>query len=170
MRTHIYKFLFLVTLGCANETSYKIEIREFSGNGYLNRTTNGNLVTKETGDSIKYLYTSDTLNYAFTFTKVKGEGDKLFYYNSELLFINKESLKIKGEEIEIEKYEFDDPTMSDEEASVFYIDNYGIISIKSDSWTRTTLFDRGQLEKDIFSELEKDTTGFYGYRPPPKQK
>lgn len=159
-----------MTVRCANESSHTIKIREFSGNGYLNRTTNGILITKETRDSIKYSYSSDTLNYDFIFTKIKSTDDKLLYYNTDLLFVDKKKLKIKGEEIEIEKYEFDDLTMYDEEASFFYTDNYGIVSIKSNAWTRTALFDKGgQLEKDIFAELKKDTSGFYGYRPPAKR-
>jgi hypothetical protein len=59
--------------------------------------------------------------------------------------------------------------MFDEEESIFFIDNYGVIAIKSNSWSYFVQFDKGgQPEKEIFKLLQQDTSGFYGYRPPPK--
>jgi hypothetical protein len=58
--------------------------------------------------------------------------------------------------------------MYDEEESIFYVDDYGVIAIKSNAWSYFIQFDKGgQVENDILNLLQQDTSGFYGYRPPP---
>ena len=170
MRTYIYIFILFAAFGCRRETSHTLKIREFSGNGYLNRTTKGVLATRRTRDSIIYVYSSDTLNYDYIFTKLKSEDRRLLYNNLDLLFIDSKILLIRGSKIKIDRFEFPEPTIPDGDASIYFVDNSGVISIVSDSGTNTILFDKGgQLDKDIFAELEKDTTGFYRYPPPRRQ-
>lgn len=125
------------------------------------------LITRESKDSITYTYSSDTLNYDYVFTKIKNDDKRLLYYNLDLLFIDSRIFQIGERKIIVYRFDYDDPTMFDEESSLFYIDNYGVISIKSEAWTHTTLFKKGeQLDNFILIELKKDTTGFYGYPAP----
>jgi len=167
MRTQLCILIFLATVSCTKETSDRLEIREFSGNGYLNRTTKGKLVTRQTNDSIIYSYSSDTLNYDYVFTKIKKEDKRLLYYNTDLLFIDRRIFEIGERDIIVDRFDYDDPTMSDEESSLFYVDNYGVISIQSEAWTHKTLFKKGeQFDNDLLLILESDTSGFYGYPPP----
>jgi hypothetical protein len=167
MRTQLFILIFLATVSCTKETSDTLEIREFSGNGYLNRTTKGKLVTRQTNDSIIYSYSSDTLNYDYVFTKIKKGDKRLLYYNTDLIFIDSKLFQIGEKEIIVDRFDYDDPTMSDEEASYFYVDNYGVISIQSEAWTHKTLFKKGeQLDSELLHLLESDTSGFYGYPPP----
>ena len=163
--------LTILTIGCTDSgTRQPIEIRHFTRLNELKETIKANLVTKVSKDSIQYSYLTDS-TIAFIIRINKNDKSRLTYYNFNTLLVDKHIFTINGQVTEILKYDYDEPSMFDEEASIYFIDTYGLIAIKGIAWSYFIHFDKGgQIEKEIFKLLQQDTSGFYGYRPPPKVK
>jgi hypothetical protein len=160
--------LTVLTISCTNQTRQPIEIRHFARVNELKRTIRANLVTKVSTDSIQYLYGSDS-TVVFVFKISKNDKRELTYFDFNAPLVDKKVLIANGQETEVLKYDYDEPNMFDEEESIFFIDSYGVIAIKGNSWPYVLQFDKGgQLEKEIFKLLQRDTSGFYGHRPPPR--
>ncbi len=158
----------LVTISCTNATRQPIEIRHFFRLDELKEEIEANLVTKVTKDSIEYSYLTDS-TVAFICKISKNEKSRLTYWNFNIPIADKKIFTINGREAEILKYDYNIPTMNDEEESIFFIDDYGVIVIKSNAWSYFIQFDKGgQAEKEIFKLLQQDTSGFYGYGPQPQ--
>ena len=58
-----------------------------------------------------------------------------------------------------------------EEESIYFNDNYGIVAIRGDVWGYFLEFNKGgQFEAELFKLLKKDTSGFYSFKIPPLPK
>jgi len=160
--------LTLLTIGCTDSgTRQPIEIRHFARLNELKETIKASLVTKMTKDSIHYTYLTDS-TIAFILKIDKNDKSVLTYFNFNAPLVDKRILLTNGKTTEIRKYDYNEPNMYDEEESIYFIDAYGVIAIKGNAWSYFIQFDKGgQAEKLIFEFLQKDTSGFYGYRPPP---
>ena len=160
----------LLTIGCTNnsETRQSIEIRHFARLNELKETLKADLVIKVSKDSIQYSYQTDS-TIVFFIRANKNDKNVLTYFDLNISLIEKKDFTANGQKTEILKYDYDRPNMFDEEESIYFIDNYGVIVIKGQAWSYFMHFDKGgQVEKEIFQLLQQDTSGFYGYGQRPK--
>jgi hypothetical protein len=164
----------ILIIGCNDKTTEHIEIRPFarryfSTGDQLNESIKATLIRSITRDSVRFSYTADSITFVF------GENTKnesmLVYFNSIIPFysivplVDKKVFLTDGQQIEIRKYVYDDPNIVDEEESIFFIEDYGVIAIQNNSKSYFLEFDKGG-ENQIFKLLQQDTSGFCGYRKP----
>ncbi len=128
------------------------------------------MVTKLTKDSIKYSYKSDSTIY-FVFRINRIDKSMLTYYNFNAPMVDKKIFVVSGQETEIRKYDYNMPEAADEEESIYFNDNYGVVAIRGDSWGYFLEFDKDeQFEAELFKLLQVDTSGFYNFKIPPMSK
>lgn len=90
---------------------------------------------------------------------------KLFNAGDTCPMIDYKEFCIKDTIYKVRKYEYDIEHSYDEESSIFYVDDYGIISIKSEEWLLCSFYDVANTE--LLGLLKRDTTGFYWKHIPP---
>jgi hypothetical protein len=169
-----YKFIVLLTtiltIGCADETRQQIEVRHFDRLFKLKEVMSVDLVTRFTKDSIMYSYKADS-TFEFVFKVNKNNKNMLTYFNFNAPMVDKKTFLISGQEMEIKKYDYDIHESADEEESIYFNDNYGIVAIRGDVWGYFLEFNKGgQFEAELFKLLKKDTSGFYNFKIPPLPK
>jgi len=95
-----------------------------------------------------------------------NDTTKIIYAGDTCPMIDYKEFCIKDTIYKVRKYEYDLEQSIDEESSIFYVDDYGIISIKSEAWLLWSFYDVANTE--LLGLLKRDTTGFYWkYIPPP---
>jgi len=159
-----------LTIGCTNETRQQIDIRHLDRFNKLKEIIKGDMVTKLTKDSIKYSYKSDSTIY-FVFRINRIDKSMLTYNNFNAPMVDKKIFQVSGQETEIRKYDYNIPEAADEEESIYFNDNYGVVAIRGDSWGYFIEFDKGeQFGAELFKLLQADTSGFYNFKIPPMSK
>lgn len=141
-----------------------IEICTFSYSGKLTGTHTSILLIEDLHEKVEYLYREkslpDTLN---NFLIVKYfQSDSLFtFFNDTCIFIGKRKYEHLDKMIEVKKYLLK-TDIADNQTAFYFIDDYGLILLKSIDWGNYLTFDRGLgFEHGIIMKIMGDTTDFF---------
>lgn len=98
-----------------------------------------------------------------------NSNNELLYNNIPCSFIEQSVFDIEGKKVHIDKYEFNDEKVIDEEALLFYNSQYGLLAAKSLYWSAIELY-QSKENSIILSRMQKDSTAFItplSLLPPP---
>lgn len=162
--------IIFVFLSCSKQASEKIELNEFRYGKFTGRKLINELTIYSTADSIEYIYKDTISSFPFNIKLSNSDYNALLYDNAIVPHISAKIFYINTDKIEVHRFDYDDPKAQDEEVSIFFLDKYGVIAIRNYAWGHDFYFDKeGQFDNDLFNLLQQDTSGFYGYRPPPRK-
>lgn len=115
-------------------------------------------------DLITHIYQlrSDTLEI---FNFFSNDTTRMIFDGDTCPLIGYKEFSINDTIYKVRKYEYDIEHSCDEESSVFYVVDYGIISIKSEAWLVMDFYDVANT--DLLGLLKRDATGFFWKNIPP---
>lgn len=111
------------------------------------------------GDFIDHIYKEQN-DIIKIFRFFANDTTKMIYAGDTCPMIDCKEFCINDTIFKIRKFEYDIEHSYDEECSIFYVDNYGVISIKSEAWAPLSSF-YDVANTELLGVLKRDTTGFY---------
>ena len=175
MKKRIIKIiaLLLIVAACDNKLTTEKQIIKYSHYdlfGKLIKTELWGLEIKKTGNSLTNTYydLNDSLNNHAD-VDFNMDYDSTIVYNGEVCQKKgQKTFKINDTTITVKRYLYDIVNSSDDELDLYFIENYGLIGLKS-AWLDFELYDRGRkFDKILMKRLRKDTTGFFRFDGLPK--
>ncbi|NOX85284.1 MAG: hypothetical protein GXO86_04870, partial [Chlorobi bacterium] len=121
-----------------------------------------------------YIYSSNPASdtvFAFSFFVYKETDSIINIFNKDCPLVKTKNYKIKGKNYCVRKYYYDEENSFDEESSIFYNENYGLLVYYNDGWStliNTLYYDEISLQ--LVDSILNDKSGFYKQIPPPPPK
>ena len=156
---------------CCKETSNQFfEIRFYDSPDSLIKIRKSNLTVNTANDHIEYTYKDVLVPESVCIRQNRYYDSILRYHNIDIPLIDSKDFFVGTQTVQIRKYQYDLLNSLDEEESIYFLDNYGIIAIRLNAWGYHYIFDNGDTNtRKLIDLILKDTTGFYGYPKPTKK-
>ncbi len=119
------------------------------------------LIVNSSATTIEYIIRkqADSIDIEH-FIALENDITKMFYRNDTCKLIASKQYKSDNKTLTIRKYLFDIEEDNDDECSIFVLENFGIICIKSEAWPYADVFYNSE-NAYVFDELKKDTSDFF---------
>jgi hypothetical protein len=163
-------FLLALLLSCARVVEYpSVTVTEYAISGQLGRTETDRLKIELTKHDKTYRYIELDMPDSLFNNLVKQDlrtDSIILYYTKECKLRGQMTFSFGDNKYAIKRYILDDPRGEDDAGAIFFLDEYGIIAIKSIDWGVYSFFDRGHdYSRFIIESLKSDTSEFFGRIP-----
>ncbi|MFB6342774.1 hypothetical protein ACE1ET_13680 [Saccharicrinis sp. FJH62] len=138
--------------------------------GNIKNTDSVNLITCINNDTISYTFIHDTDTLAYSYRKSAKSDSSIIFFGIPCPLITTKQIVINDTAYIIKKYLYDKIDVSDEEANLFYCENYGLlVGYSNFLYGLTFSIDYDSISEKLIHDIISDRTGFYEnyFVPPP---
>lgn len=163
-------FALSILLSCSRVAEHaSVTFTQYSIGGELRGTETDRLIIDSTKYEKTYRYVSldmpDSLFHDLVRQDLRTDTI-IIYYTEPCKLKGQMTFSFGDNKYEIKRYILDDPMGEDDAGAIFFLDEYGIIAIKSIDWGSYSFFDMGHdYSKYIIESLKSDSSEFFGRIP-----
>ena len=120
-------------------------------------------------DTIEYLYKIDNDTLIYSFFKPADNDSSIVVYGLNCALVSQKAFTVGTDSYTIFKYHYDNGKLYNDESSLFYNKNYGLLVGYNDGWFELIFsMEYDSVSRVLIDSIINDRTGFYiRYVPPP---